>query len=112
MSQWPALKRRFGKLFRTRTRDEWVEFFAGNEICFAPVLSMSEARAHPHNVARNMFVDVDGAPHPAPAPRLSRTPSRVQGPPVIAGADTDDALVAWGFDPADIATLKADGAIA
>ncbi len=112
MSQWPALKRRFGKLFRKRTRDEWVEFFAGNEICFAPVLSMSEARAHPHNVARNMFVDVDGAPHPAPAPRLSRTPSRVQGPPVIAGADTDDALVDWGFDPADIATLKADGAIA
>jgi alpha-methylacyl-CoA racemase len=112
MSKWPALKQRFAELFRTRTRDGWVEFFAGYEICFAPVLSMSEARAHPHNVARQTFVDVGGAPHPAPAPRLSRTPSRVQRPPVVAGADTDDALVDWGFDRAEIAALKASGALA
>ena len=112
MSQWRPLKARFAELFSTRTRDEWVEFFVGSEICFAPVLSMSEARAHPHNVERNVFIDVGGAPHPAPAPRLSRTPSGVQRPPVIAGADTDEALADWGFDSADIATLKADGAIA
>jgi alpha-methylacyl-CoA racemase len=112
MSQWPALKQRFAELFRTRTRGEWVEFFVGHEICFAPVLSMSEARAHPHNVARQTFVDVGGAPHPAPAPRLSRTPSRVQRPPVVAGADTDDALVDWGFDRAEVAALKTSGALA
>ena len=58
------------------------------------------------------FVDVDGAPQPAPAPRFSRTPSAVQGAPVAAGADTDTALVDWGFSAAEVAALKAEGAIA
>jgi alpha-methylacyl-CoA racemase len=110
--QWRALKARFADLFKTRTTAEWVEFFSGHEVCFAPVLSMSQARAHPHNVERETFVDVSGAPQPAPAPRFSRTPSAVQGPPVAAGADTDTALAEWGFTPADITALKASGAIA
>jgi alpha-methylacyl-CoA racemase len=112
MSQWPALRDRFAAFFRTKTRDAWVAFFAGTEICFAPVLPMSEARTHPHNVAREMFVDVDGAPHPAPAPRFSRTSTAVQGAPVKPGADTDTALTDWGFDRADVARLKSAGAIA
>jgi alpha-methylacyl-CoA racemase len=111
-ARWPAWKVRLAELFRSRTRDEWVEFFAGHEICFAPVIPMSEARAHPHNVARETFVDVGGSPHPAPAPRFSRTPSRVQGPPVMAGANTDEALTDWGMPPDEIASLKADGTLA
>jgi len=112
MTRWPALKRRFSELFRTKTRDEWVAFFGGHEVCFAPVLSMSEARAHPHNVERETFVDVDGAPHPAPAPRFSRTPSAVQGAPVKPGAHSDEALAEWGFGADEVATLKAAGAVA
>lgn len=111
-AQWPALKHRMATLIRTRTSAAWVDFFAGHEVCFAPVLSMSQARAHPHNVERNTFVDVEGAPQPAPAPRFSRTPSAVQGPPVAAGAHTDAALPEWGFTPAEVAELKATGAIA
>jgi alpha-methylacyl-CoA racemase len=111
-AQWPALKERFAALFRTRNSAEWVEFFAGHEICFAPVLSMSQARVHPHNVERETFVDVGGAPQPAPAPRFSRTPAAVQGPPVAAGADTDTALTEWGFAADEVAALKASGAIA
>jgi alpha-methylacyl-CoA racemase len=111
-AQWPALKERFAALFRTKTRDEWVAFFTGHEVCFAPVLSMSEARAHPHNVARQTFIEVDGAAHPAPAPRFSRTPGAVQNAPVKPGADTDAALVEWGFGSDDVAKLKASGAIA
>ena len=112
MTQWPALKERFAQLFATKTRDEWVAFFAGHEVCCAPVLPMSEARAHPHNVARGTFTDVAGAPQPAPAPRFSRTPTAVQGAPVKPGAQTDTALVEWGFDPKEIATLKDAGVIA
>ncbi|HEY5170939.1 MAG TPA: CaiB/BaiF CoA-transferase family protein [Acidimicrobiia bacterium] len=112
MTQWPALKGRLAALFRTKTRDEWVAFFAGTEVCFAPVLPMSEARTHPHNVAREMFVDVEGAPHPAPAPRFSRTSTAVQGAPVKPGVHTDTALADWGFDPLEITQLRAAGAIA
>jgi alpha-methylacyl-CoA racemase len=111
-TRWPELKQRFAELFSTKRRDEWLDFFAGHEICFAPVLSMSEARAYPHNVERQTFVDVRGAPHPAPAPRLSRTPSAVQGPPAAAGAHTSVALVEWGFAADEVAALEADGAIA
>ncbi len=112
MARWPGLKQRFDGLFRTKTRDEWVAFFSGHEVCFAPVLSMSEARAHPHNVERETFVDVDGAPHPAPAPRFSRTPSAVQGAPVKPGAHSEAALVEWGYRADEVAELKAGGAVA
>ncbi len=111
-STWPGLKQQMAALFRTRTRDEWIEFFAGHDVCFAPVLTMNEARAHPHNVARATFIEVDGAPQPAPAPRFSRTPGAVERTPVVPGTDTDTALVDWGFDPETIAELKEQGAIA
>ena len=112
MAHWPALKVRLAELFRTKTRAEWIAFFAGTEVCFAPVLPMSEARTHPHNVEREMFVDVGGSSHPAPAPRFSRSTTSVQGAPVKPGTDTDTALVDWGFDASDIAQLKNDGAVA
>ena len=110
-TQWPALKERFAAIFGAKTRDEWVAFFAGTEVCFAPVLRMSEARAHPHNVTRQTFIDVDGAPQPAPAPRFDRTPSAVRRAPVAAGTDTDTALVDWGFTAEEVARLKASGAL-
>ena len=72
---------------------------------------MSEARTHPHNVEREMFVDVGGSPHPAPAPRFSRSTTTVQGAPVKPGADTDTALGGWGFAAAEVAQLKTDGAV-
>jgi alpha-methylacyl-CoA racemase len=111
-AQWPALKERFAQIFRARTREQWVECFAGHEVCFAPVLTMSEARAHPHNVARQTFTEVDGAPQPAPAPRFDRTPTRVQGAPVAAGAHTREALGDWGFAAREVAELLQSGAIA
>ena len=111
-SAWPGLKERMAALFRTRTRDEWVDFFSGHDVCFAPVLTMNEAREHPHNVARGTFTEVDGAPQPAPAPRFSRTPGAVERAPVVPGADTDGALADWGLSEDEILTLRASGAVA
>ena len=111
-SAWPARKEQMAALFRTRTRDEWVEVFSGHDVCFAPVLTMNEAREHPHNVARGTFTEVDGAPQPAPAPRFSRTPGAVERAPVVPGADTETALVDWGLAEDEVATLRASGAVA
>jgi alpha-methylacyl-CoA racemase len=110
--QWPVLRGRLAALFRTRTRDEWLAFFAGHEICFAPVLTMEEARRHPHNVSRGTFATVDGVEQNAPAPRFSRTPGAISGAARPAGADTDAALGDWGIGASDVAALRAAGAIA
>ena len=92
----PALRERFTAIFAGRTRDEWEAIFAGTDACVAPVLSMTEAPSHPHNVARGTFIEVDGIVQPAPAPRFSRTPSQVSGPPSAAGTHTLEALTDWG----------------
>ena len=73
--QWPALKDKLTALFKTKTRSQWCELMEGTDICFAPVLSLTEAKEHPHNVARETFVDVGGLMQPAPAPRYSVTVS-------------------------------------
>jgi len=111
-TQWPLLRERLAALFRTRTRDEWLAFFAGHEICFAPVLTMEEARRHPHNVARGTFTTVDGVEQNAPAPRFSRTPGAIAHAARTAGADTDAAFADWGVAPNDVAALRAAGAVA
>ena len=72
---WPALREKLTALFKTKTRDQWCELMEGTDICFAPVLSLTEAKEHPHNVARQTFVDVGGMMQPAPVPRYSVTVS-------------------------------------
>ena len=74
--EWANATERFAAIFRTKTRDEWCEIMEGSDVCFAPVLSLGEAPAHPHNRARETFVEVDGVVQPAPAPRFSRTVPR------------------------------------
>jgi alpha-methylacyl-CoA racemase len=108
---WPKLRERFRALFRTRTRDEWTALLEGSDACFAPVLTMAEARRHPHNRARNMFVEVAGVEQPGPAPRFSRTPATVQRPASKPAADTDAVLADWGFSREDVARLRDEKAI-
>jgi alpha-methylacyl-CoA racemase len=110
--QWPAMKERLAGVFRTKTRDEWSALMEGTDVCFAPVLSMSEAPEHPHNKERQTFVEVAGIVQPAPAPRFSRTPGEISRPPAHAGQHTDEALADWGVPAERIAELRAGGAIA
>jgi alpha-methylacyl-CoA racemase len=111
-AQWPAMKERFAEIFRTKTRDEWCEILDGSDVCFAPVLSMSEAPDHPHNRHRSTFVERNGVTQPAPAPRFSRTEVDIQRPPPFPGQHTDEILVDWGFDADAVAKLRASGAVA
>ncbi len=103
---WPTLRKRFGEVFRSKTRDEWCTAFEGSDACFAPVLTFSEARSHPHNVARRGYVEVGGIPQPAPAPRFSRTPGAVSRTPPERGEGGRAALADWGLGVADIEKLK------
>jgi alpha-methylacyl-CoA racemase len=110
-AQWPRMRERLRTLFLTRTRAEWCTLLEGSDACFAPVLTMAEAREHPHNRARDMFVEVAGVAQPAPAPRFSRTPATVQRPASKPAADTDGVLADWGFSGPEIARLRDEKAI-
>jgi alpha-methylacyl-CoA racemase len=109
---WPDMGKKMAAMIKTKTRDEWCNILEGTDVCFAPVLDLAEAPQHPHNVARATFVEVDGVTQPAPAPRFSRTQSKIQKGASPAGADTDAVLADWGFDAAQITAWKNDGVIA
>ncbi|MEJ2514239.1 MAG: CaiB/BaiF CoA-transferase family protein [Gammaproteobacteria bacterium] len=108
---WPELKAELAEVFRTRTREEWAERLEGTDVCFAPVLGLSEAPEHPHNTARGTFIDVAGVTQNAPAPRFSRTPAGVPEPPRPQGADTRAVLGEAGYDAAALAALEKAGVI-
>jgi alpha-methylacyl-CoA racemase len=75
---WPLQILRLEELFRTRTRREWLAVFDGHDACVTPVLSLAEAQAHPHNLARQSFITRAGIAQPSPAPRFSATGAAVQ----------------------------------
>jgi alpha-methylacyl-CoA racemase len=77
---WPELKQKLTEVFKSRSREDWCGIMEGTDICFAPVLTMSEAPQHPHMAARGVFVERHGVTQPAPAPRFSRTPSNIREP--------------------------------
>jgi alpha-methylacyl-CoA racemase len=108
-ARWPELRDCFAAVFRSKTRDEWCAVFDGADACFAPVLDFAEAQAHPHNLARGRDVVIDGIAQPAPAPRFARTPGGVRHGPPERGAMGREALVDWGFAPAEIEGLAALG---
>lgn len=111
-AQWSVMKERLAAIFRTKSRDAWCEIMEGTDVCFAPVLTMTEAARHPHNVERGTFLDRDGILQPAPAPRFSATPGEVRRPPAHAGQHTDEILGDWlDLDADQVAKLKAGGAI-
>ena len=110
-SGWPLLKARFTGIFKTKTRSEWEQVFAGSDACFAPVLTLEEAPAHPHNAARSGFIVRDGVQQPAPAPRFSRTVPELAHPPKAAGVDTRELLAEAGYGSAEIVALEKTGVV-
>ncbi len=105
------VKPRLAAIFRQRTRAEWCKVFEGSDACFAPVLSVAEAPAHSHHIARESLLTVDGVVQPAPAPRFMGTPSSTPRPPRRSGTDTDEVLPRWGIDAATIDRLRAADAL-
>jgi alpha-methylacyl-CoA racemase len=95
-ANWPKMRERLQAVFRTHPRAHWCALMEGTDICFAPVLSMSEAPEHPHNVARETFVREFDVLQPAPAPRFARTPGAIAGPPPAPGEHTAQVLKEWG----------------
>ena len=110
-SQWGPLKDKLTALFKTKSRDEWCAIMEMTDVCFAPILSLSEAPQHPHNVERETFLTVGGAIQPAPAPRYSVTVNDTPRPAPSVGGDGDAVLSGLGYDAGTIAALRDGGAV-
>jgi alpha-methylacyl-CoA racemase len=110
-SGWPLLRDRLTAAIKGRTRAEWMSILEGTDVCFAPVLPMSEAKAHPHVVARAIVVEHDDIDQPAPAPRFSRTRAEIQGPAALPGEHTEAVRADHGFSADEIAALLGSGAV-
>ena len=105
-TKWAEMKSKIGDAIKGKTRSEWEELMEGTDVCFAPVLSMDEAYAHPHNKERNTFIEIAGVMQPAPAPRFSRTPASVSSPPPHAGQHTEEVLAGLGLTKDEILMLR------
>lgn len=109
---WPVLRERFTSVIAARSLDDWLVVFDTLDACVAPVRPFSGVMGDAHLSARGTWVEVDGVVQPAPAPRFDRTPATLDRPPAPAGHHTDELLAQADFSAAQIAALRADGAIA
>ena len=105
---WPAMRARLSEVFATRARDEWVTIFGASDACVTPVLGLDEAPRHPHLQARGTFARDEDGTQPSPAPRFSRTPSRIQKSPALKPVPTESVLDRWSnptaFQPEETST--------
>ena len=104
-------KQKIKNVFLTKTREEWCDLMEGSDVCFAPVLDMSEAPMHPHNIARQTFIEIEGVTQPAPAPRFDRTQNEITLPPAIAGEHSKEILESLGIDSDEYDRLISSGSI-
>jgi len=106
----------FREQFATKTRDEWFEILKQSDICAGPVYSLEEALRDPHNLARDMVVEVDQPTlgkvrHLGIGTKLSDTPGKVRSTAPVAGQHTDDVLGSLGFDAASVNALRERGVV-
>ena len=109
---WQEKKESIKEIFLNKSRDEWCELMEGTDVCFAPVLDMTEAPLHPHNKARETFIEMEGVTQPAPAPRFSRTEPKVSSAPALVGEHSQEILEDLGLSSQEIDELKSTKAVA
>lgn len=105
-ARWPEFKERIAAIIRSKTLAQWNDILQDTDVCYAPVIRPSDVPRHPHVAARNTFVEHAGLMQPAPAPRFSRTESKIQSPPVEVGQHTDEILRTLGLAPQRIEALR------
>jgi len=110
-SRWPEQSRRLAQVFASKTRAEWEQVFAGRDACVTPVLSLAEAGTSAELRERGTFVEWDGVPQPAPAPRLSAS-AVIERPRSRWCGHTDQILGELGYTADEVAVLRTDEVVA
>ncbi len=102
------------KIFKERTRQEWIEFLGNADCCCEPVNSISEALVDPQLLARDMIVQTD---HPTEGKltqigipvKFSETPGTIRLAPPNHGEHTQEILGGLGYDDEEISRMEEEG---
>ncbi|MEM7437960.1 MAG: CaiB/BaiF CoA-transferase family protein [Pseudomonadota bacterium] len=92
---WADTRKTLAEIFQQKSRDTWADELSGTDACVAPVLTIAEAYGDAHNLARETFATDSGVTQPTPAPRLSRTPGRIQPASQTDPLNVDAILNRW-----------------
>ncbi len=115
-AEYERLHKELSDLLLTRTMQEWVGLFRGEESMCDAVLSIDEVEHDPHAIAREMIVEMD---HPTEGKikgigvpiKFSETKATDLAPPPILGQHNDEILSIIGLSKAEIERLRTDGII-
>ncbi|MBI1366370.1 MAG: CoA transferase [Alphaproteobacteria bacterium] len=110
------LTARLAPAMKSRRSKEWLAALAAAGVPAGPINSIDAVFADPQAKARGMTIPAPRADAPAlrcvPHPvKFSQTPPRTDGAPPVIGQNTDEILTELGVAPAEIAALRAKGAI-
>jgi crotonobetainyl-CoA:carnitine CoA-transferase CaiB-like acyl-CoA transferase len=116
MEHRAALTEAMTLILATRTKAAWIAAFDAAGVPVGPVHSIGEALRHPQTIARGMVVDVThpqaGATKALGCPiHFSATPTRVTRPAPMLGEHSRELLAEYGYTPADIDALIAEGVV-
>jgi len=98
MPNWPKMKAKLAEVIASRPQAAWIDAMEGTDVCFAPVLSLGDSPKHPHNLARQTYVEFDGVTQPAAAPRFEGVPHMPDRPAPTPGQHTEEVLAEWLSD--------------
>jgi crotonobetainyl-CoA:carnitine CoA-transferase CaiB-like acyl-CoA transferase len=107
-----SAKTLLASIFAARTRDDWIAFFEGKDVCVTAVCTLDETIRDPHVTYRNV-IDRTGAPVPyVRFPVKFRAPVCAKCDPAPAlGEHTNEILSSLGYIERELRDLAASGTV-
>ena len=116
VENYDALNEQLEPIFRAGKRDDWLRRLIAKDVPAAPINTLDEVFADPQVQTYGFPIEVE---HPqmgkmqliGNAVDMSRTPPTIDRPPPVLGEQTEEVLMALGYDSEKIANLRQQGAV-